>query len=327
MPPKKTLKSIIQNLGIDLKPHQQVVKSKAFNKVKDIVNLTPGFNYMSDLLFLPTASYGYKYLLVLVDLASNKFDIQEIKDKESNTVLKSMQKIFERGILKKPEYSLKTDSGSEFKGVFHKWLYDESILHRVSPQGYHQGLANVENLNKQLGRIIMTWLSDKEQKKGKVSKNWLPLVPIIRKELNEARDITDTLPKDMSKYIYPQPDDSIVVGINKNGNEIHKPIESKFREGDEVYYYLTHPIDSMGKKQNTPQRRQGDINWSRHPAQISNVYLMGTIPFTNKKEMTDLKPKKVLKIVKPKKYIAPLYRYKLDAVKGRTFTDNELRLA
>ncbi len=28
--------------------------------------------------------------------------------------------------------SLRTDSGTEFRGVFHKWLYDENILHRVA---------------------------------------------------------------------------------------------------------------------------------------------------------------------------------------------------
>lgn len=237
------MKSIIKDLGVDLKPHQQIVKLKEFNHVKDTVNLTAGYNYMADLLFLPTCVFGYKYLLVVVDLASDKFDIQEIKDKDSSTVLKALNKIFERGILEEPKFTLKTDSGSEFKGVFHKYLYDESIFHKVAPSGYHQGLANVENLNKQIGKIIMTWLSDKEQKKGKVSKNWLPLLPIIRKELNEARDNTDNLPKDIKKYNYPLPRITELVNEKK---QIYKLIEPKFKEGDEVYHYLTKSVDALG---------------------------------------------------------------------------------
>ena len=98
---------------------------------------------------------GYKCLLVIVDLASDKFDIEPIKNKDSSTVLNAMKKIYARGILKQPYSSLKTDSGTEFKGVFHKWLWDNDIFHKVGSPNRHKALANVENLNRQLGEVII----------------------------------------------------------------------------------------------------------------------------------------------------------------------------
>lgn len=41
-----------------------------------------------------------------------------------------MKKIFTRDFLNKHYASLQTDDGKEFKGIFHKYLYDESILHK-----------------------------------------------------------------------------------------------------------------------------------------------------------------------------------------------------
>ena len=40
---------------------------------------------MADTLYLPIAIFGYKYLFVVVDLATNKFDVETIKNKESET--------------------------------------------------------------------------------------------------------------------------------------------------------------------------------------------------------------------------------------------------
>ena len=48
--------------------------------------------------------------------------------------------LFTRDYIKKPYASLKKDGGTEFKGIFHKYLYDNDILHKA-------GLANVESLN------------------------------------------------------------------------------------------------------------------------------------------------------------------------------------
>ena len=61
-----------------------------------------------DTLYLPKAKFGYKYFFVLVQQIQqqiNKFDIEPIKNKESETALKAlkaMKHIFARKILTKP---------------------------------------------------------------------------------------------------------------------------------------------------------------------------------------------------------------------------------
>ncbi len=288
---------LIENLGVDsVEPYKIIQKEKEFCKVKDQVNLSPNFNQMADVLYLPTAQRDYKYMLCVCDLATNKFDIEPLKYRDSDAVLKALQKIYEREFLKEPKYTLKTDSGVEFKGVFHKWLYDKSIYHKIAPQGFHKGLSNIENLNKLIGRIIMTYLANKDLKTGKVNRNWLPIVPSIRKNLNELRNYK--LPKDINSHVYPLPYDSEIVATKKK-KPIYKRIKPKFKEGDDVYYYLTTPTDNLGKKQKTPNRRQGDRNWSMEPTTITDVVMVNGGK--------------------------NCYRYILEDVKGRSFIDKELK--
>ena len=118
---------------------------------------------MADLLILPTTSkQGYYNLLVVVDLATDECDFEPQKSKTSDETLKSLKYIFKRKHLNKPYASLKTDEGSEFKGVCHKYLYDESILHKKSIVDRHKSMASVENLNRTLGRLIISYLNAKE---------------------------------------------------------------------------------------------------------------------------------------------------------------------
>jgi transposase InsO family protein len=97
-----------------------------------------GFNYMADLLYLPKTRQKYLYLLTMVDIWSNNCDFEPLKDKKADTVLKAMKKIFKRGILPQPQASIRTDNGTEFQDVFHKWLYDHNIFHRLGEPYRHQ---------------------------------------------------------------------------------------------------------------------------------------------------------------------------------------------
>jgi hypothetical protein len=47
---------------------------------------------MSDLLHLPTTKYRYSYLLVITDLWSGAFDIEPVRHKTPEDVLKAMKK-------------------------------------------------------------------------------------------------------------------------------------------------------------------------------------------------------------------------------------------
>ena len=109
------------------------------------------------------------------DLYNNDFDIEPIKTKEPKEVLEAMKTMFKRKYIKKPYASIRTDAGTEFQGVFHKYLFDESMLHRIAIPNRHQQLANVENVNRQLGRLFNGYMNNKEEQTGRVYKNGLML--------------------------------------------------------------------------------------------------------------------------------------------------------
>ena len=126
------MQKLKETLGIDETLTKPIKKPKQFTKVKDVVPKKEDYNFMADLLMLPTTSKKYRYLLVVVDIATDEFDIEPLTSKEPTVVLDAFKKMFKRSHIKKPYASLRTDAGSEFKGRFAKYLYDESILHRVS---------------------------------------------------------------------------------------------------------------------------------------------------------------------------------------------------
>lgn len=305
-------KGLLDNLGIDEKFNKTIQKDKTFNHVKDNIPQVEDANMMADLLYLPTAKFGYKYLFVIVDLATNEFDMEPIKDKDPETVLKAMKKCFTRSYVKQPEYSLKTDSGSEFKGIFHKYLYDESILHKTSIAHRHNSLSNVESLNRQLGRLFNGYMNKKEEKTGKVFKNWTEAIPIIRDELNEIRRVK--LSKDPTKVVYSVPIDYTevkreVVTINKKGKKeiktetVNVPIKPKFKVGQYVYRYLDAPKDALGKNQTTKNVRMGDYVWDRTQREILQIFTMGNSTG------------------------GPLYRYYLDGLPNVSYTEKQLKRA
>ena len=199
---------------------------------------------MADLLFSPTTADGYKYSLVIVDLANDAFDVQEMKNKEFATVLKAMQTIFKRGIISVPYASIRTDAGNEFQGVFHKWLYDKSILHTVALPSRHSQVANVERLNRELGRLYNGYLNHMEEETGEVYREWTDVTDIIRTELNAFR--LKKLPKDITKVKYAAPK----IQLNP-----------KFKVDDIVYRQLDAPQNILGAEQNTKQFREGDRRW------------------------------------------------------------------
>ena len=151
-PEKVITKSLIEDLGISEEFTTPLKKEKLFSSVKANVPLVKHYNYMVDVLFLPKEKKGYRYLLVVCDLATDQFDIEPMKDKESETIVKALKAMYKRSYIKEPEASIKTDAGNEFEGAFSKYLFKENILHSIARPRRHKLLANVESLNRQLGR-------------------------------------------------------------------------------------------------------------------------------------------------------------------------------
>lgn len=255
------MQDILKKLNISELYTRPVKKPKKFDTVKANIPLIAGYNYMCDLLFLPTTKEGYKYLLVIVDLANDAFDMEPIKNKESATVLKAMQMIFKRGILTIPYASIRSDSGTEFHGVFHKWLYDKNILHTYALPNRHSQVANVERLNRELGRLYNGYLNHMKEETGEVYREWTDVTDIIRTELNAFR--LKKLPKDITKVKYAAPK----IQLNP-----------KFKVGDIVYRQLDAPQNILGAEQNTKQFREGDRRWDLVPRKIKQEFIYNLGP-------------------------------------------------
>lgn len=206
-----------------------------------------------------------KYLVVVVDIYSNKFDIEPIKNKDALTVLNALKTIWKRGkYVKEPEYTFITDDGAEFKGPVTKFLYDESIFHKISLPNRHSQTANVESLNRQLGELLNGYMNTKELETGKVYKEWTDVIKPLRTELNKAR-VTF---KSKNPYTYDY----------KTVDNVKEP---KYQVGDVVYRASDYPLNALGHKQPTNNFRQGDYRWHMVPVKIVKVLDMNdeNVPF------------------------------------------------
>jgi hypothetical protein len=254
-------KNILEKLDINESLTKPVPKEKTVHHVKDNVKMKEDYNFGADLLFLPETKEKYRYLLVIVDLATDEFDIEPIKDKEPKTTLQAMKTIFKRPYLNKPYASMRFDAGNEWKGVFQKYLYDESILKRTALPARHSQNSNVESLNRTLGRLFNGYMNTKELKTGKQFKEWTEAIEIIRKELNTYRKKSQSY---LDNYKAPETD------LSK---------EPKFNIGDMVYRRLDTPENALGQKQ-SGKFREGDYKFDRQPRKIERIlYYAGKNPY------------------------------------------------
>lgn len=206
----------------------------------------------ADLLFLPNDD-GYKYCLVVVDIATRKVDAEPLKTKESKEVKQAMQKIYKRKILKTP-LRLEIDPGKEFEGNFSR--YFKNMLHIVKKiVGRHRQQSVVETKNFQIGKILNTRMLVEEINNNDTSRSWVDILPKVIKLIN--------------KYFSHEP-----MGI-----DVDQPIKTnKFSSdmlpvGARVRIQLDNPIDYVNEKNLSGRFRAGDIRWSKTVHKITSFYL------------------------------------------------------
>lgn len=255
-------KELIKKLNIDeryTKPRLE--KQKVFNSIKHNIPMVEDVNFMADTLYLPETKEGFKYLLVVVDLATNDFDIEPMKNIDTKTTAAAFQTMMKRKYLNFPNF-IRTDDGTEFKDKFTKMLTKNDVLQKIALPKRHKQLANVESLNRQLGRIFNGYMNMKEKSTGKVYREWLDIIDTVRKDLNKIRRVD--LKKNVSDYDYPifDPD-----------------TEAKFKVGDMVHEKLDYPENALGNKQPTENFRVGDVRFSMVPKKIERVIYMNTYPY------------------------------------------------
>ena len=278
---------LLDKLGIDEKYTTALKKERVFTRVNQQIPLIEHFNYMMDLLFLPTTSQKYKYLLVVVDLANHEFDIEPIKMKTSSSVLDAFKNMCKREYIKMPFASVQTDGGTEFMSVFDQFLKSKKIIHRIAVSGRHSQMANVESLNRQLGRLLNGYMNRIEIKTGKEYNEWTDVIDIIRKELNKIRKV-ELKDKDINKNMVGFP--SIEV-LKK---------DSTYNVGDVVYHMTEFPLSALGHNQSTDKFREGDYRFN----------------------LTE--PRKIIRVI-PDKSVN--FRYVLEGLNNVSYTENQLRKA
>lgn len=221
-------------------------KNDKFDTIKENTLPVSGYNYMSDLIELPQTKEGYKYLLVVVDIWSNNFDIEPMESKTASDTLDAFKAIIKRSFTKMPKASIRTDNGNEFKGSFKAFLNENDILHRVALPYRHKQMANVESLNAILGRIFMTYLTNKELELGKPYKEWTDIVKTVRIELNNSRYSPDDEDPYNTKHIPYNIDDP------------------KYKIGDIVSKKMEVPRNLYGKVEADSKFRKGDLRFNPH---------------------------------------------------------------
>ena len=246
------MENLIKKLNIDTR-FTKPIKKYQFDSVKANTFPKGGYNFMADLLHLPSTKYRYNYLFVIVDLWSNAFDMEPIRRKTPDDVLEALKKILSRQYITDVKASIRTDSGTEFMGIFHKWLHDHDILQRVGEANRHIQLSNIENLNGLLGTLLAGYMNSKEEELGRVYKQWTDVIDIIRTDLNEIRLRPDGNPKE---DIFAPSTDKL----------------PKFKIDDVVYFKLERPMNALGEYQPTNNFRKGDYRYNiKNPQKIKQI--------------------------------------------------------
>lgn len=207
----------------------------------------------ADLLFLPNNN-GYKYALVVTDIATKKSDAEPLKTKTSEEVMKAFKKIYNRKILKLP-IIITTDSGNEFKGVVKSYFEKQGIQIRYGKPGRKSQLAMVERTNLYLGKMIFYRMQAQEILTGEVSKEWIEDLPKFIEYINEKRAI--------------KPKQPIKEDIKCSGDACYTLIE-----GTKVRAILDTPIDYITDKKLHGKFRASDIRWDPEIRIIKRVTLL-----------------------------------------------------
>jgi len=266
---------IIKELGLDNELNKNHFRQKKYNKVWLETKHKEDYNMMADLISFPTSKEGYKYLFAIVDLYTLEFDCEPVKTKEAKEVLQAMLKCFKRKYINEPYASIATDGGSEFKGVFHKWVFDENIYHKVGIPYRHRQQSVIESLNRSITKIIMLYLNKKckENNSREPYTNWVEILPAMRESLNNHRKrLFEKLKK---KYLDSD-------GELKEEHELlNQKITKypKFKIGQFVHWKLDYPENFNLEKQSTPAFRSGDYRYSTTTRKIKKLILMSSYPY------------------------------------------------
>ena len=181
---------ILNKRILELKQLTTIPQKEKNNEMPHMQVFKPDHLEQTDLLFMPTGAFGFKYILVIVDAHSKKCDAEAIKNELSSTVMKALIKIYKRGVVKEPKI-LSVDAGTEFKDEFKAYCEKNNIMLKIAHTNRHRQQSLVEAKNKIIGSNLLNLLYHEELDTGKYSKDWTkhlkPSISLINCQINIPR--------------------------------------------------------------------------------------------------------------------------------------------
>ena len=210
----------------------------------------------ADILYLPDDK-GFKFCLVVVDVADHRIDAQQLKTITAQSVLNGFKTIYKRNILTMPSYEIITDQGNEFKSVVATYFHTNKIIVKHAKAGRHRQVAIVEAMNKIIGKAIHMRQTAQELETNEPSKEWIEFLPLIVEKINEK------LTRKLKPYIFG--DKKSIPIIPKNTKLL--------MIGDKVRTALDEPRSVAGNERLHGNFRSSDIRWSVKPTKINNILI------------------------------------------------------
>lgn len=177
--------------GVKLKDVQEFVanqetaqlhkKAPVDTKSNHITSSANQHDYQADLLDLAKygkSNGGNNWCLLVEDIFNRKAFAAPLKTKSPNDVLPALNKAFE--VMGKPQLTLKTDQGGEFKGVVGKKLKELHIVHHTAEVGDHRVLGMIDSLCRFFKNAIHRHFTQTQ------STNWIDYLPTLVQSYNNT---------------------------------------------------------------------------------------------------------------------------------------------
>ena len=252
----------LTNVPKDFKNNQEInnlfkiPKKEKGKEMPKFYNFTEDYTHQTDILYMPNDN-GFKYCLVVVDVATNKCDAEPLKEISSKTVYDAIMKIYKRKILNVP-HKLITDAGPEFKGSFKNSLNNDGISLKNAIAGRHRQIGMVEKKNQIIGKTLMMKMFAREMLTGETNRQWVKDLPNIINRMNNKyyhdpinyqESIKNSPFRTLKQEMIPL--GSIVrVKLDEPRDIAENKLHGKFRSGDhrwsiEKYKVVNYIIDPL----------------------------------------------------------------------------------
>lgn len=254
---EKLVKDLLHNRKTDETAYLQELyqkPGKEKNNGPTYPYLKPNVWHMADLLFLPV-DRGFAYALVVADVGTRYVDMEPMKDKKSENVIKAMEKIWNRrgGRLKKP-MRLSIDQGKEFKGPFIRMLENEGIEVKLAKPGRSRMLSIVERKNQTIGTLVHKLIVRDESVTGSASSAWVKYIRVIVEAINEVVEERQSEMKPIEMDVAPKMTGEILDEGTKVRAVLDKPYRASAGE--------LAGVESVAKGSKVAGRfRSGDIRF------------------------------------------------------------------